>query len=81
MQLFDTEERGFLEIDELREIVTSIGDVFDGPEVIEFLRDANVRGDGNIIYEDFVESLFSVAPELYQMKVTLPDLKLPITYR
>lgn len=33
------------------------------------LRDANVRGDGNVFYENFVESLFSVAPELYEIKV------------
>ncbi|XP_069360912.1 uncharacterized protein [Maniola hyperantus] len=67
-RVFDTEKRNFLEIDEIKVIVTSYGDVFTDEETREMLRDANVRGDGNVFYEDFVDSLFSVAPELYQLK-------------
>nr|XP_034834973.1 uncharacterized protein LOC117991485 [Maniola hyperantus] len=68
INVFDTEKRNFLEIDEIKVIVTSYGDVFTDEETREMLRDANVRGDGNVFYEDFVDSLFSVAPELYQLK-------------
>ncbi|XP_045774569.1 calmodulin-like [Maniola jurtina] len=67
-KVFDTEKRNFLEIDEIKVIVTSYGDAFSDEETRELLRDANVRGDGNVFYEDFVDSLFSVAPELYQLK-------------
>ncbi|CAH2239951.1 jg3382 [Pararge aegeria aegeria] len=66
--VFDTEKRNFLEIDEIKVIVTRYADVFSDDETREMLRDANVRGDGNVFYEDFVDSLFSVAPELYQLK-------------
>ncbi|XP_039756524.1 uncharacterized protein LOC120631142 [Pararge aegeria] len=66
--VFDTEKRNFLEIDEIKVIVTRYADLFSDDETREMLRDANVRGDGNVFYEDFVDSLFSVAPELYQLK-------------
>ncbi|XP_046969820.1 calmodulin-like [Vanessa cardui] len=67
-KVFDTEKRNFLETDDFKVIVTTYADVFSEAETRELLRDANVRGDGNIFYEDFVESLFQVAPELYQLE-------------
>ncbi|XP_014360086.2 calglandulin [Papilio machaon] len=67
-KVFDSENRTFLDIDEIRVIATSVGQPFDEDETLELLRDANVRGDGNVYYEDFVESLFSLAPELYSIK-------------
>lgn len=73
--MFDTETRNFLELDEIKNIVTGYADAFNDAEVQEILRDANVRGDGNIFYMDFIESLFSVAPELDDIKVSIyaPD--------
>ncbi|XP_050347409.1 calglandulin-like [Nymphalis io] len=68
-KVFDTEKRNFLETDDLKVIVTTHADVYSESETRELLRDANVCGNGNIFYEDFVESLFSVAPELYQLEV------------
>ncbi|XP_061379258.1 calmodulin-like [Danaus plexippus] len=67
-KVFDTEKRNFLEIDDIRVIVSSYGEAFNENEIREMLRDANVRGDGNVFYDDFVESLFNVAPELYDLK-------------
>lgn len=67
--MFDTEKRDFLEIDEIQTIVTQYGDIFDPDETREMLRDANVRGDGNVFYEDFIESMFNLAPELHEIKV------------
>ncbi|KAJ2945618.1 hypothetical protein O0L34_g441 [Tuta absoluta] len=68
-KVFDTEERGFLENDFLKETLLTYGEnPLDVNEIIEFLRDADVRGDGNIIYEEFVEILFKLAPELYKLE-------------
>ncbi|KAI5642154.1 EF-hand domain pair domain-containing protein [Phthorimaea operculella] len=68
-KVFDTEERGFLETDILREILVTYGEhPLDEDEVTEFLRDADVRGDGNIIYAEFVDSLFKLAPELAKLE-------------
>ncbi|XP_075980607.1 uncharacterized protein LOC142979537 isoform X2 [Anticarsia gemmatalis] len=67
-QIFDTENRNFLEIDEISLIVTQYGEPFSEDETREILRDANVRGDGIVYYENFIESLFSIAPELYELK-------------
>lgn len=69
LQVFDTENRDFLELDEIKTIVTSYGDVFNPDETRELLRDANVRGDGNIFYAEFIDCLFNRAPELYDIKV------------
>lgn len=49
----------------------SYGDPFDEKELQEFLRDANVRGDGNVYYENFVDSMFVLAPELNELEVRL----------
>ncbi|KAG7312242.1 hypothetical protein JYU34_001714 [Plutella xylostella] len=65
---FDTEKRNFLDTNELIEIVTKDGDLFDEAEKIEMLRDANIHGDGNIYYEDFIESMFIQFPQLNQLK-------------
>ncbi|XP_013148338.1 PREDICTED: centrin-3-like [Papilio polytes] len=67
-KVFDSENRTFLDIDEIRIIAKYGSEPFDEDETLELLRDANVRGDGNVYYEDFVESLFSLAPELYGIK-------------
>lgn len=56
-------------MDEIQVLVKGFGNPFSDEETLELLRDANVRGDGNVIYDDFVESLFNLAPELYEMKV------------
>ncbi|XP_063386405.1 uncharacterized protein LOC134672436 isoform X2 [Cydia fagiglandana] len=66
-QVFDTEKRNFLELGEFLSIVTDYGDGFNKDESIEISRDANIRGDGNIFYENFVENLFAMAPELYEI--------------
>ncbi|KOB69836.1 Calmodulin [Operophtera brumata] len=55
-------------VEEIQSIVTTYADVFNKAEAIELMRDANVRGDGNVFYEQFIECMFSVAPELYNIK-------------
>lgn len=50
--------------------MTAYGDEpYTEAETVEILRDANVRGDGQVFYWDFIESLFNLAPELYSLKV------------
>ncbi|XP_013199400.1 troponin C [Amyelois transitella] len=69
IKIFDTEKRDFLDIEEIQSIVTSYGDVFNDDEVREMLRDADVRGDGNVVYEEFIDSIFSVAPQLNNIMI------------
>ncbi|KAJ0174648.1 hypothetical protein K1T71_009756 [Dendrolimus kikuchii] len=69
-KIFDTENRNYLEIVDIKAIVTGYADVFHENESRELLRDANVRGDGIVYYEDFIESLFSIAPELNDIKAS-----------
>ncbi|CAG4956080.1 unnamed protein product [Parnassius apollo] len=67
-RIFDSESRNYLDLDEIRLIVTEFGEPFNENETLELLRDANIRGDGNVFYEDFVDSLFNLAPELSEIK-------------
>ncbi|CAK1586938.1 unnamed protein product [Parnassius mnemosyne] len=69
-RIFDSESRNYLDVDEIRLIVTGFGEPFNDNETLELLRDANVRGDGNVFYEDFVDSLFNMAPELNEIKAS-----------
>ena len=43
---------------ELFEVMTSLGDVLSEVETEELIAEADIDGDGNINYEEFVEMLF-----------------------
>lgn len=57
-------------------MVLAYGEPFNEKELQEFLRDANVRGDGNVYYENFVDSMFVLAPELNELEVRILTLRL-----
>ena len=43
---------------ELSEVMTSLGDILSDEETDELIAEADIDGDGNINYEEFVEMLF-----------------------
>lgn len=49
---FDTDMNGFIEIKDLREV---LGDAFEGAEVADLIKEADVNGDGKISYAEFIE--------------------------
>ncbi|KAH0723503.1 hypothetical protein KY285_006047 [Solanum tuberosum] len=56
-RVFDKDQNGFISAAELRHILTNFGEVFNDEEVDEMIRDADVDGDGQISYEEFVKLL------------------------
>ena len=56
---FDKDGNGTIPADELRNVMTSIGDVLSEEEVEEMIREADINGDGVIYYEDFVMTMAS----------------------
>ncbi|KAL4929883.1 uncharacterized protein BDV17DRAFT_260291 [Aspergillus undulatus] len=53
--VFDQDNSGTISADELRRVLTSIGDNVSDADVDEMLKLADVNGDGTIDYEEFVK--------------------------
>jgi calmodulin len=53
-RVFDVNGNGFLSADELRHVATNLGEKLTEEEANEMIRSANVDGNGQINYEDFV---------------------------
>ena len=54
-KVFDRDNNGFISAAELRHVMTSIGEKLTDDEVDEMIREADVDGDGQINYEEFVK--------------------------
>mmetsp|Transcript_18633 Transcript_18633/g.20258 ORF Transcript_18633/g.20258 Transcript_18633/m.20258 type:complete len:189 (+) Transcript_18633:256-822(+) len=58
-KVFDKDGNGFISAAELRHIMTNIGEKLNDEEVDEMIREADIDGDGQINYEEFVKLLMS----------------------
>ncbi len=56
---FDKEGNGTISAEELRTVLTTIGDVLTAEEVDELIREADINSDGVIYYEEFVSQMVS----------------------
>nr|CAB3464869.1 unnamed protein product [Digitaria exilis] len=67
-RVFDKDQNGFISAAELRHVMTNLGEKLTDEEVDEMIREADVDGDGQINYEEFVKSkqlaLVSMAEKL-----------------
>ncbi|GBG92905.1 hypothetical protein CBR_g57709 [Chara braunii] len=54
-RVFDKDNDGLIAADELRHIMTSLGEVLSAEEVDEMMKEADGKGTGQIQYEDFVK--------------------------
>ncbi|EEC16524.1 calmodulin, putative [Ixodes scapularis] len=58
-QVFDRDGNGFITAAELRHVMTTLGEKLTDEEVDEMIREADVDGDGQINYEEFVALMTS----------------------
>nr|CCA27734.1 calmodulin putative [Albugo laibachii Nc14] len=58
-QVFDKNLDGFITPAELRHIMTNLGEKLTDEEVDEMIREADLDGDGQINYEEFVKMMMS----------------------
>ncbi|KAK2194832.1 bifunctional EF-hand domain/EF-Hand 1 [Babesia duncani] len=58
-KVFDRDGNGFISAQELRHVMTNLGEKLTNEEVEEMLREADVDGDGRINYEEFVKLMIS----------------------
>merc|ERR1739845_21182 len=58
-KVFDRDANGFISAAELRHVMTNLGEKLTGEEVDEMIREADVDGDGQINYEEFVKMMMA----------------------
>ncbi|CAK9268471.1 unnamed protein product [Sphagnum jensenii] len=58
-RVFDKDQNGFISAAELRHVMTNLGEKLTDDEVDEMIREADVDGDGQINYEEFVKMMMS----------------------
>lgn len=56
-RVFDRDGNGFVSAAELRDVLTSMGEKMTDEEVDEMIKEANLDGDGNLSYEQFVRTM------------------------
>ncbi len=58
-RIISTDGNGFISAAELRHIMTNLGEKLTDEEVDEMIREADIDGDGQINYEEFVKMMMS----------------------
>ncbi|PNH05810.1 Calmodulin [Tetrabaena socialis] len=58
-KVFDKDGNGFISAAELRHVMTNLGEKLSEEEVDEMIREADVDGDGQVNYEEFVRMMTS----------------------
>merc|ERR1712244_99270 len=53
-KVFDINKNGFISAEELRQVMTNLGEEVTDEEVNEMIRDADIDKDGLVSYEEFV---------------------------
>lgn len=56
-KVFDKDNNGFISAAELRHVMTNLGEKLTDEEVDEMIREADVDGDGQVNYEEFVKMM------------------------
>lgn len=59
-KIFDRDGNGFISSHELRYVMTSTGEHLSDAEIDEMIREADIDGDGNINYKEFVEMMMNL---------------------
>merc|ERR1719445_2371175 len=58
-RVFDKDGNGFISEEEIRHVMTNLGEKLTDEEVDEMIREADIDGDGQVNYEEFVTMMTS----------------------
>ena len=59
-RVFDREGNGFISIIDLTDVLSQLGEKLSREEVEELIHEADIDGDGNIFYDEFIAMIFKV---------------------
>ena len=59
IRVFDKDGNGYISAAELRHVMTNLGEKLTDEEVDEMIREADIDGDGQVNYEEFVTMMTS----------------------
>ena len=55
--MFDKDGNGYISVVEFRHVMTNFGEKLIDEEVDEMIREADIDGDGQVNYEEFVQMM------------------------
>ena len=55
--MFDKDKSGYIDAKEIRTVTTTLGEKLTDKEVEEFMREADIDGDGRLSYNEFVNMM------------------------
>merc|ERR1712182_43992 len=58
-KVFDKDNNGFISAAELRHVMTNLGEKLTDEEVDEMIREADIDGDGQVNYDEFVKMMMA----------------------
>ncbi|KAG6512413.1 hypothetical protein ZIOFF_030524 [Zingiber officinale] len=58
-KVFDKDSNGFISAQELRHVMATLGEKFTDEEVDEMIREADINGDGQVDYQEFVQMMLA----------------------
>ncbi|KAK6999844.1 calmodulin, partial [Biomphalaria glabrata] len=56
-RVFDKDGNGYISAQELRHVMTNLGERLTDEEVNEMIKEADIDGDGQVNYEEFVKMM------------------------
>ncbi|WOL07979.1 calmodulin-like protein 11 [Canna indica] len=59
-KVFDKDQNGFISASELRNVMINLGEKLTDEEVDQMIREADLDGDGQVNYEEFVRMMMAV---------------------
>jgi calmodulin len=58
-KVFDKDQNGFISAAELRHVMTNLGEKLTDEEVEEMIREADLDGNGEVDYDEFVKMMMA----------------------
>ncbi|KAG6664809.1 hypothetical protein I3843_02G103100 [Carya illinoinensis] len=59
-KVFDKDQNGFISASELRHVMINLGEKLTDEEVQQMIREADLDGDGQVNYEEFVKMMMAI---------------------